>query len=201
MSDRQLVDLVVKIHEAFHDDLPLALPAWAYSQAWSTSSEERTNALLSEELMMGLTTQGSPISSMATPLWSGKTMGEVLSPSSSAASLRIPSRFMVLGCPGSRNHGGETGSFQFGRVGGDGLDFGHDEVGLSDSITYLSGSVQAWKRRDPVSYLHGGSIRVGIKGNDLDPVVAQERLRPVRPIRKGGLSGRGLKGVPMKLTC
>ena len=49
----------------------------------------------------------------------------------------------------------------------------------------------------PVGYLHGGSIRVGIEGNDLDPVALQLKndfLAQFARSAKEDFLGRGFEG-------
>lgn len=78
---------------------PARPPLWAWFQAFSTSDALRTTDWpLPEELITGLMTQGKPIAFTAdahSASVSANRYGEVGSPSCSAASRRMPSRFMV----------------------------------------------------------------------------------------------------------
>ena len=94
---------------------------------------------------MMLTTQGSPISSMA-----------ALNSSSVSATIRLLASSAKAAdslAVHGQHHGGETGSFQLSQnAGGDGLDFGHDQVGLFIDHMPQSGSVQHGNDVSPIGY-------------------------------------------------
>lgn len=80
-----------------------------------------------------------------------------------------------LGGAGGGDDGSEAFAFEFGKgVGGDGFDFGDDEVWLLEFDDFSQGfTIEHGKNVRAVRYLHGGGVGVSVAGDDFDSVTLE----------------------------